>query len=149
MSRDDLNELLNGAVELATEQLQDASEFMPFALAIQASDGEILHLEPEEEEAREEAGGRDPDDMRAALVEGLRRAALEGHYRAVAVVSEVTLENDDGEPVSSAILVALEHADDEPVNCIVPYEIGEDDIELAELMAERGERVVFGERVDN
>lgn len=143
MSRDDLNELLNGAVELATDQLQDDTEFTPFALAMQAEDGEILHLEPDEDEAQE------PDQVRALLVAGLREGALQGQYRAVAIVTDVTLEDDQGDPISSAIHVSLEHADEEPVTCIVPYEIGEQEVELADLMAEPGERVVFQEMVEN
>jgi hypothetical protein len=143
MSRDDLNELLNGAVELATDQLQEGSEFAPFALAMQTADGEILHLEPDEDDAQ------DPEQVRALLVAGLREGALQGQYRAVAIVTDVTLEDEQGDPVSSAIHVALEHTDEEPVSCLVPYEIGNEDVELADLMAEPGERVIFQEVVEN
>lgn len=146
MSRDDLNELLNGAVELASEQLQDDSEFAPFALAMQTESGEILHLEPDDD-ADEEI--KEPEQVRALLVAGLREGAMQGHYRAVAIVTDVTLEDDQGEPISSAIHVALEHADEEPVTCIVPYEIGTEDVELADLVAEPGERVIFQEMVEN
>jgi hypothetical protein len=143
MSRDDLNQLLNGAVEVAADQLQESSEFAPFALAMQTEDGEILHLEPDEDD------GQEPEQVRAMLVAGLRGGAMQGQYRAVAVVTDVTLEDDQGEPVSSAIHIALEHADEEPVTCIVPYEIGEEDLELADLVAEPGERLVFEEVVEN
>lgn len=142
MSRDDLNELLNAAVDVATDRLTEESEFAPFGLAMQTEDGEILHVEPDEE------GFDDPEQVRALLVAGLREGAVEGRYRAIAIVSDVTLEDDEGEAVSSAVHVALEHADSDPVTCIVPYDIG-DEVELGELAAEPGDRVVFREVVEN
>lgn len=144
MSRDDLNALLNAAVDVANDRLQEESEFAPFGLAMQADDGEILHLEPEEEE-----GLDDPDQVRAVLVAGLREGASQHRFRAVAIVTDVTLEDDQGEPVTSAIHVALEHADDEPVTCVVPYEIGDESVEFADLVAEPGEAIVFKEILEN
>lgn len=41
--RGQLNELLNGAVEIAAELLAEHGEFDPFALALR-QDGEIMHL---------------------------------------------------------------------------------------------------------
>lgn len=139
-----MNTLLTAAVDVATDRLTEESEFAPFGLAMIAEDGEILHLEPEEEEAIDDA-----EHVRALLVAGLREGANEGRYRAVAIVSDVTLEDDEGEPVTSAIHVALEHADDDPVTCLVPYELGEETVELGELGAEPGERSVFMEVVEN
>lgn len=139
-----MNALLSAAVDVATDRLTEDSEFAPFGLAMQAEDAEILHLEPEDEEAIDDA-----EHVRALLIAGLREGALEGRYRAVAIVSDVTLEDDQGEPVTSAIHVALEHADDDPVTCIVPYELGEEAVELGELGAEPGEKNVFKELVEN
>ena len=87
--------------------------------------------------------------MRALLIAGLREGAVEGRYRAVAIVSDVTLEDEAGEAVTSAVHVAIEHADDDPVTCIVPYDLGEETVELGELAAEPGERHVFKEMVEN
>jgi len=139
-SRDDLNELLNGAIDVATDRLQTTTEFAPFALAMQADDGEVFHLEPDDEEDDSEA----PDEqVIAALRGGLREAATAGRWRAVAICADVTIEDDAGEAVTSAIHVMLEHADHDPVACTVPYAIAEDAVELSELMAEPGESVVF------
>jgi hypothetical protein len=143
-SQDDLNALLNGAVDVATDLLGAHSEFAPFALAMQASDGEIFHLEPEEE--GEEL---DPEQVAAALAGGLREAAREGRWRATAIVADVTLEDEEGEPVTAAIHVSLEHADDDPVTAVVPYDVGDEQVELGELMAEPGEAVVFVEQLSN
>jgi hypothetical protein len=143
MSRDDMNELLTGAVDLATDRLAEESEFAPFALAMQTSNGEILHLEPEDGDSG------DPEEIVAALVAGLRDGARDGRYRATALVTDVTLEDDGGEAIASAIHVALEHLDDQPVNCVVPYTVDQENVELDELVAEPGERVVFQEVLKN
>jgi hypothetical protein len=143
MSEDDLNELLSGAVELAAELLQKSSEFAPFALAMQVADGEILHLEPDDDVTD------DANEVRALLVAGLREGANEARYRASAIVTDVTVEDDSGEAVMSAIHVALEHADGDPVTCIVPYTIDGDKVELAELVAEPGETLIFTEMLEN
>lgn len=137
-SRDDLNALLNGAVDVATDQLEARSEFAPFALAMQASDGEIFQVEPDEEDA-----DLDAEHVAAALAGGLRRGAREGRWRAVALVADVTLEDEEGEAVTAAIHIGLEHADDDPVTCVVPYAIEGDQVELDELMAEPGEPLIF------
>ncbi len=143
MAREDLNALLNAAVDVASDTLAEASEFAPFALAMQVEDGEILQMEPDDDAAVD-----DPEQVRAILVAGLREGVTQGRFRAVAIVTDVTLEDDAGEPVSSAIHVALEHADVEPVTCVVPYEIG-DEVELGDLAAEPGESVVFKEVLEN
>ena len=144
MSQDDLNTLLSGAVDHASELLAEHSEFGPFALAMQAEDGEIFHLEPDEDD--QEVDG---EHVVAALRAGLRESALEGRWRAVAVIADVTLEDEEDQPITAAIHVAMEHAEDEPVTCIVPYDIVEDRVELGELVAEPGESVVFQRTLEN
>lgn len=143
-SQDDLNALLNGAVDVATDQLSADSEFAPFALAMQAEDGEIFHLEPEEDDAELES-----EQVIAALAEGLRTAAREGRWRATAIVADVTLEDEEGQAVTSGIHISLEHADGDPVTAVVPYEIGAEEMELGELIAEPGEPVVFAQKLTN
>ncbi len=140
--QDDLNELLNGAVDVATDMLSEHSEFAPFALAMQP-DGEIFHLEPEEDDLE------DDGQIVAALREGLREAALEGRWRAVAVVADVTVEDEEGQPMSAAIHIAMEHATGDPVTCTVPYAIEEEQVVLDELFAEPGDTVVFRRELVN
>lgn len=143
-SQDDLNALLNGAVDVATDRLAADSEFSPFALAMQAEDGEIFHLEPDEKDLE-----LDAEQVVAALAGGLREAAQEGRWRATVIVADVTLEDEEGEPVTAAIHLSLEHADDDPVTAVVPYAIGDEQVELADLMAEPGESRVFVEHLQN
>ena len=138
MTQEDFNDLLNAAVEHAAELLTQDSEFAPFALAMQADDGEVFHLEPDNVEA-----ATDPEhvvvSLRAGLCEALAR------WRAVAVVADVTLEDDDGELVTAAIHVALEHLVDEPITCLVPYAIEDEKVELDDLVFEPGARHIFPE----
>jgi hypothetical protein len=133
--REEMNELLNGAVSVAAEMLEEAGEFDPFALALR-NDGEILHLSPEEEETDLEA---------EQVVETLRKTLREAHadYRAIAIIADVTIEDDDEQAMTAAIHVAMEHSVDEPVSCYVPYEFKGKELELADLVGEPGERFVF------
>lgn len=135
--REELNELLNDAVGVATEMLEEDGEFEPFALALK-NDGQVMHLSPE---------GEQPDELEPeAVVESLRNTLREARtdYRAIAVVADVTLEDENDEPMTAAIHVAMEHAAEEPVSCYVPYEISDGKgVELADLVGEPGERFVF------
>lgn len=134
--REEMNDLLNGAVEVAAEMLEQDGEFDPFALALR-NDGQILHLSPEEG-LKEEL---EPEAVVESLLNTLRGARDD--YRAVAVVADVTLEDENDQPMSAAISVTMEHTIEEPVNCYVPYEFKGDALELADLVGEPGERVVF------
>lgn len=135
--RDEMNALLQGAVDRAAELLQAETEFDPFALALEAED-QVHLVEPDADGLEGDA-----ESVHALLVAGLRDEAQQGRVRAVAVVSDITLADEDGELVTAAIQVELEHQDEEPVRCLVPYSIGEEDVELDELVAEPGPAQVF------
>lgn len=133
----DLDELLNGAIEVAAERLEADSELAPFALALRA-DGEILHFEPDD--------GDTPADANDEAVLASLRSALKQRgeeLRAVALVADVTLEGAEGEAASAAIAVALEHRATDPIDCLVPYELGEKGITLADMVVQPGEAAVF------
>ena len=136
---DDYNALLNGAIDVATDFLSQHSEFPPFAMAMQDEDGELFHIEPEGEEGEE----LDSETVMAAMAAGLRDDARGGRWRAIALVADVTLEDDGGEAVTAAIHVAMEHRDDDPVSAVLPYAIDGEQVELDELIAEPGEAVDF------
>jgi len=144
-SREDLNALLNGVIDVATDQLASHTEFLPFALATQKADGEIFHVEPEDEDEGDADAPVAHDHIITALRRGLMDAVAEGRWRAIAICADVTLEDDAGDAVTSAIHVMLEHADEDPVACTIPYAIGSDAVELGDLVAEPGDRHVFVE----
>lgn len=139
--REEMNDLLNGAVEVAASLLEEDGEFEPFALALRR-DGEVMHLSPDED--------AEPCDPEHA-VESLRHTLRESHadYLAVAVVADVTLEDENDQPMTAAISIAMEHTANEPVNCYVPYEFSGEDLELADLIGEPGERHVFPSLLTN
>lgn len=147
--RDQLNELLNGAVEAAVELLEVDGEFDPFALALR-HDGEVLHLTSDggHVSTGEDDEGPDPD----AVVESLRNTLRErrDELTAIAIVADVTLEDEEDEAMTAAIAVSLEHALEEPIACFVPYEIDDKSkVALADLIGEPGERHVFAEALPN
>ena len=137
-AKKDLDELLNGAIQVAAERLEEASELAPFALALR-TDGEILHFEPDPDDLP--AGETNDEAVLASLRSALKERATE--LRAVALVADVTLEGSEGEAAVAAIAVALEHRSADPVECLLPYELAEGGIVLAELVVEPGERHVF------
>jgi hypothetical protein len=148
--RDQLNELLNGAVEAASELLEADGEFDPFALALRR-DGEVLHLTSDGghvANGKEEDEGPDPD----AVVESLRNTLRERREEltAIAIVADVTLEDEEDQAMTAAIAVSLEHVVEEPIACFIPYEIDEKNkVALADLIGEPGERHVFAESLAN
>ena len=133
--------LLNEAVGLASEILEEHGEFSPFALALR-HDGEIVHVAPDEdtEETESEAVVR-------ALEAAIRVDRAE--YRAIAVVADVTLEDENDEPMSSAVSIAIEHRDETPLNCYVPYEFEDEKLKLGDLMPEEGVSRVFSKDPPN
>jgi hypothetical protein len=140
--RGQLNELLNEAVEAACELLAEHGEFDPFALALR-QDGEILHIDSD---------GGDPEAEPDAIIESLRGSLKErrGELVATAIVSDVTLEDEDSEAMTAAIAITMEHVVEEPVSCFLPYEIDEkNEIALADLVGEPGDRHVFPAPVAN
>lgn len=136
-AREDLTHLLNNAVDVAVELLSETGEFDPFAIAMREN-GDMVQIAPEEE-----SGDLDADEVVEKLYGLLKRSRAE--YKAIAIVADVTLEDEEDEPMTAAISVSLEHIDDEPINCYVPYEITDkDEIELGDLLPpEAGERQVF------
>lgn len=139
--KDEMDDLLNNAVEVAAEMLEQEGEFEPFALALR-KDGEMMHLSPEEDGEELE-----PEQV----VESLRNTLRDARdiYRAVAVVADVTLEDESEQAMTAAIQVSMEHSIEEPVNCYVPYEFKGEALELADLVGEPGERFVFAADVPN
>jgi hypothetical protein len=134
--REELNELLNGAVDVAAELLEKDGEFEPFALALR-NDGEVLHLTSE----LEGDDGMEPERVVDSLRASLREART--GYRATAIVADVTLEDETDQAMTAAIHIAMEHALEEPVNCYIPYEFEGETLALADLVPEPGERFVF------
>jgi hypothetical protein len=143
MAHPDLDELLNEALDAAEQFLDKIGEFFPFVVTM-SPDGEISH-------AQEHLGEEppEPDETVDVLLEGLKKAAAKGRYKAIALVSDAhDMPSPDGH-FKDAISVWLEHRTEPPVNCYLPYKHIKGKFEYGEVFAKRGERRVFstaGER---
>lgn len=145
--RGQLNELLNGAVEVAVELLAENGEFDPFALALRTN-GEVLHLGSDGGDRPADGESPDPDAVIASLRTSLQERKAE--LIAVAIIADVTLEDEDSQATTAAIAISMEHVMEEPVSCFLPYEIDEkNEVGLADLVGEPGERHVFPAPVAN
>jgi hypothetical protein len=133
---DDLDALLNHLLQHALERLEEEGDFHPFAAAID-SGGELrmVGMEPETDEPS-------PQEIVDQLVASLAAAAGRGEIRASAICANVTLPSEAGE--AEAALVQLEHAEDDPVDIALPYELHGDHMHTGELVAGAGTRRVFG-----
>jgi hypothetical protein len=137
MAHPDLDELLNEALDAAEQFLDKIGEFFPFVVTM-SPDGEISH-------AQEHLGEQPPaaDETIEVLLDGLKKAAAKGKYKATALVSDAhDIPSPDGK-YRDAISVALEHRTETPVNCYLPYKHVKDKFEYGEVFAKRGERRVF------
>lgn len=136
MAHPDMDELLNEALHAAEEFLEKVGEFFPFVVTM-SPDGEISH-------EQEHLGEQSPLAVQTVdvLVDGLKRAAAKGRYKATAVVSHARIPSPDGQ-FQEAISVALEHRNDPPVNCFLPFKQAKGHFDFGEVFAKRGERKVF------
>ncbi|MGF1469538.1 MAG: hypothetical protein ACFCGT_25735 [Sandaracinaceae bacterium] len=133
--REELEALAQGAIDRATDRLAEDTEFAPFALAVVGPDDVVL-VEAEETLP-------DEADAIALLVSSLREEAQRGRVRATALVTDVTLTDDDDELVSAAIRVELEHRDEDPLLCLAPYDLDDDAVEVDEVALQAGTARVF------
>jgi hypothetical protein len=131
-----MDELLNEALHAAEEFLEKVGEFFPFVVTM-SPDGEISH--------GQEHLGEEPqaaDKTIDVLVDGLKHAAAKGRYKATAIVSHAQIPSPDGQ-FHEAISVALEHRNDPPVICYLPFKQTKGRFDFGEVFAKRGERRVF------
>lgn len=140
--RDDLNNLLNYALEKAGEFIAETGHFDSFGAGMQ-SDGRITLLVANTEQAAD--GSRpDPSEINAAVLESLQEDARAGVYEAVFSCSDGAVTVDEGKEVD-AIVVRLEHKAHEPVLVALPYWEESGALEFGELgRAPSGEAVFFG-----
>jgi hypothetical protein len=106
--QDDLDGLVNAALPLATQRLDEHGEFFPFGVALNdAGEARVVAGDPGQGERPPSAA------VLATIVEGLRgeRDAM----RAVALVADVRLADGD------AVRVELEHREGQAIAVLLPY----------------------------
>jgi hypothetical protein len=115
MNRDDLNRLMNALLPYAQQMLNQQAQFLPFAGAVGAQ-GEVELIGGFPGEA-----GATARDVQEVLLEGLKRGASEGKYRATALCSDVRVRRGESETPVEAISISLEHADGTSIEVYLPY----------------------------
>jgi hypothetical protein len=137
MSLQEMHTLLNEALNMAAYFLEKNDAFFPFGV-VMAEDGELHHWEADGAEDDVEA-----EEIIEGLVMGMRENASAGDIRASAVVADVRISSEGG-PEQDAVSVQLEHRDESPVICFLPYFTNEEgELEFGEVLADRKEREVF------
>ena len=131
-----MDALLDEALHVAVHFLEKNGEFFPFGVTM-TEDGKINH-------AQAWTGEEHPgsDAVIDHLVAGFAQGAKRGDYRATALASDVRLSLD-GANQTDAIRVTIEHCQDEPVTCYLPYVNREGSFDFGELVAVRADRFVF------
>lgn len=76
------------------------------------------------------------------LLRGFQSGASAGDYKSTALVSNV-LVSLSGATKTDAISVTVEHHEDQPVICLMPYTKTSSELEFGELIAQRADNNVF------
>jgi hypothetical protein len=138
--RDEMDALLDALLRFAQQSLERHSEFYPFA-AVVDSDGQIQLVAGY-------AGDDNPDSLELIdlLYESLTRQSTAGEIRAAAVCADVRVTPPGAADKTDAIRVAIEHANADPVEVLLPY--GKRrlrGIDYGELFAQSGTARVFAQ----
>jgi hypothetical protein len=136
MAHPDMDALLDESLQVAIHFLEKNGEFFPFGVTMSRA-GEIAHTQGW-------TGDECPpsQELIDLLLRGFVSGAARGDYKATALIYDVRISLD-GDTKTDAIIVTIEHVDDEPVTCFLPYVKNRDAFEFGELVAERAERRVF------
>jgi hypothetical protein len=136
----DSEALLNSLMPFAEKMLTQHGEFFPFGGAMKP-DGEIVNV------AGYDGRERPPsNDLIELLEEGFRKDAINGVYKATAVVYDVRMILPSTKTSSDAIAVALDHRDNYSVLILFPYTLTAGMLQIGEPFAEKGARNVFKPR---
>ncbi|MBI5939909.1 MAG: hypothetical protein HY859_05725 [Caulobacterales bacterium] len=138
MSRSDMDAVPNDGIESAVHLLQKRGEFYPFSV-VRTVLGEQRHVQTVIDAARSTS-----DDAREFLEVTLEKEGRTGVLQTVAMVSNVTLTEKDTGRRFDAIRVEVDDAECEPALCYVPYRLHSGAVELEEMEAGLGRRIVFG-----
>ncbi len=143
MNRDDLDPLLDDALQTAKHLLSKNGEFFPFGVVLAAS-GERRHVQGW-------TGSESPesDTVTELLLLGFRRGAETGEYRATGLVRDIRVRDNTRDVITDAVCVTLEHRDGTCINCYLPYARGEGGVvSYGEVFADLAEVAVFLQNED-
>ena len=137
MNRDDLDPLLNEALQVACHLLEKNGDFFPFGVVLR-SDGGRRHVQGW-------TGDEQPEPQRviALLLRGFRKGVESGDYRATALVKDVRVRDAQDGVTKDAVCVTLEHIEGTCINCYLPYAKVGGGYSYGEVFADPGEPAVI------
>ena len=136
MAHPDMDALLDEGLQVAVHFLETNGEFFPFGVTM-ARDGSVAHTQGYTGE--EQPPSQEVIDL---LLRGFQTGASSGDYKSTALIYDVRVSLD-GKTKTDAINVTVEHRDDQPVTCLLPYTKTESGFEFGELIAQRADGNVF------
>ena len=127
--REELNQLLNEAIEMASKLIERHGAHFPFAMAITIS-GERVNIAADDRETRVATV------LFESVVKEVLRGAKAGEFRGVAVARNIDYVSAQTRERTDAIQVTLDHVGDEPCTCYLPYrKLGAGSYQPGELFA--------------
>ena len=139
-SREEIDALLQEGIKTATYLLEKNGEFYPFGLALQR-DGTPVQVATW-------AGNEHPksNDVLQLLCQGLKTGVQKGDYTAVAIITDVKIRKSATDEARDALRIHIEHPQDAPVACYLPYHLDAGKVVHGELTAERCNAIIFETR---
>jgi hypothetical protein len=138
-AKSECEQLMNTALPLAQQMLQEHGEFFPFALALNAT-GQVVAV------AAHDQSYTTSEDLIRQLKQIFVAQAIAGEYRATALIYDVRVQAPTKGAKTDAIAVALDHRDNYSVVVFLPYHIEAGKLTLGEMFAQRGSGEVFEHR---
>jgi hypothetical protein len=132
-----MDAILQDGIRAATHLIELRGEFFPFAV-IMTNHGEIHHVQALLDNPQPKS-----DAVIESLMSSLKKIVDSGGCVAVAMVSNVFLRDRTTGSSSDAISVEIDDIESAPVTCYIPYDVIPGGIELGELQATEGRRLVF------
>ena len=127
-AQQDLDSLVGLALETGEVNLEETGELRPFFIGIRTSGEKTLGTIGDESDAA---------DLVERLVELIRKNR--GDYRAVAVVKDVKLRDQD----SDAIWVDLCHSEGPSMTCYLPYRLKDEKVVAGEMGAQEQPNLIW------
>lgn len=134
--KDELNSLLNDAIQMALRLVEKHDSHIPFCMAITTA-GERINV------AADDTGLPGADALLAGVRQHIKDALRERHCRAVALARNVEYRSARDGAQTDAVQVTLDHEDGSPATCYLPYRIAQGGVVPGELFAVEPEERFF------
>jgi hypothetical protein len=139
-AKSECEQLMNSALPLAKQMLQEHGEFFPFGLALN-SKGKVVAVAPYDQREHPTS-----EDFIGQLKQLFNAQAKAGEFRATALIYDATVQTPKSGVNTDAIAVALDHRDNYSVVVFVPYRLERNQLTLGEMFAQQGAGEVFERR---